>query len=99
MSTLNAEKKSHASLIVVFMLRTYKNKEVFVKHEKAPNATPPPDSKGVFTKFYMPMFRKTAVFGQFGQFRPFPVVESGKKMSKDTSTGHHLSYEPIPRCL
>ena len=79
MSTLNAEKKSHASLIVVFMLRTYKNKEVFVKHEKAPTA---PRFQGVFTKFYMPMFRKTAVFGQFGQFRPFPVVESGKKNVK-----------------
>ena len=25
-----------------------------------------------------PMFRKTAIFGHFGQFRPFPVAESGQ---------------------
>ena len=28
------------------------------------------------------MFRKTAVFGHFGQFRPFPVAESGQNCQK-----------------
>ena len=43
----------------------------------------------------MPMFRKAAVFGHFGHF-------GGRiwlKVSKGTSTGPDLSYEPIPRCL
>ena len=39
------------------------NKEVFVKHEKAPTA---PRFQGVLTISYMPTFRKTAVFGHFG---------------------------------
>ena len=47
------------------------NKEVFVKHEKAPTA---PRFQRVFTISFMPMFRKTAVFGHFGKFRPFPVA-------------------------
>ena len=45
------------------------------------------------------MLRKTAICGHFGRIRPFPVAESGPKMSKGTSTGHDLSYEPIPRSL
>ena len=46
-----------------------------------------------------PMFRKTAIFGHFDQFRPFPVAEPGRTLSKGTSTGQDLSYEPIPRSL
>ena len=38
------------------------NKEVFVKHEKAPTA---PQFEGVFTISYMPVFWKFKAFGQF----------------------------------
>ena len=45
-----------------------------------------------------PTFRKTTIFGHFGLIRLFPVTESAK-LSKGTSTGQDLSYEPIPRSL
>ena len=39
-----------------------RNKEVFVKHEKAPTA---PRFEGVLTISYMPVFWKFKAFGQF----------------------------------
>ena len=50
-----------------------------MKHEKAPTA---PRFQGVFTFSYMLMFRKTAVFRHFGQFRPFQVAEPGRTRQK-----------------
>ena len=68
-----------------------KNKEVFVKHEKAPTA---PRFEGVFTISFIPMFRKKTLFldilANFGHFQ---------WRSKGTSTGQDLSYEPIPMSL
>ena len=52
------------------------------------------------------MFQKTAIFGHFGQIRPFPVAESDQWKSesesvkrKGTSPCQDLSYEPIPMFL
>ena len=40
------------------------NKEVFVKHQKAPTP-PPPLFEGVLTFLYMPMYWKITAFGHF----------------------------------
>ena len=47
-------------LQLCFML----NKEVFVKHEKAPTA---PRFEGVLTISYMPVFGNSKLLGNFGQ--------------------------------
>ena len=122
------------------------NKEVFVKHEKAPTA---PRFEGVLTISCMPIFWKIQDFWHFCQllvaetvkrhinrprpfiwaysqvsttirytdtawkayvsknrwvwaFWPISAIFGGwiwSKVSKGTSTGQDLSYEPIPRCL
>ena len=58
---------------------------------------PPPDSKGVFSLSYMPMFRKTAVFfGHFGQIRPFPVTEPGHNCQKAHPQTKTFHMSPFP---
>ena len=68
-------------------MKQFVNKEVFVKHEKAPTA---PRFLGVFTISYMPMFRKTAVYrlflANFGHFQWTNLAKTVKR---------HL-YRPIP---
>ena len=70
-----------------------KHKEVFWKHEQAPLS---PNSKGYGFLWILNIFSmKTAIFGQFDNFR------SGfsPKWSKGTSMDHDLSLEPITKSL
>ena len=65
--------------MLYFTRRLIRNKEVFVKHEKAPTVL---QIQGVFTLSYMPMFKKKRCFEHFGQIRPFPVAEPGQNGQK-----------------
>ena len=65
------------------------HKEVFVKHEQAPTA---PKLEGVW--FFLQILNifsmKTAIFGQFDNYRPGVLT----KWSKGTSTDQDLTFEP-----
>ena len=51
------------------------------------------NSQGVFTNSYMPMLKKTAVFGHFGQFRPFRIWQKCQKAHLQAIT-FHMSLFP-----
>ena len=62
------------------------NKEVFVKHEQAPTA---PKLEGVwFLQIFNIFSMKTAIFGQFDNFRSGVFDRNGQKAHLRTNTFH-----------
>ena len=72
----------------------FMNKEVFVKHEKAPTA---PRFQGVFTNSNMPMFRKQPLFlvilANFGHFQWSNLAKKCQKAHLQAIT-FHMSLFP-----
>ena len=69
------------------------NKEVFMKHGKAPNA---PTIKRCTDYLVYDHVLKFTTFGHFDEFGQFSVAESGLN---HTSSHQYLSFEPLSKIL